>query len=127
MDIDFGTLSERNDVAVVCIQRVAGEFFDREDYCLRSEEVELITAVCDQFHSRGKMWVAPFSSQKRLNVDAILVVWHCGVASGEMIADALLGKHTPSGKLPMTFLKSLADTSARSFPGKELAESVFAR
>jgi len=41
--------------------------------------------------------------------DAILQGWYGGQAGGEAIADVLMGRYNPSGKLPVTFYRSHKD------------------
>ena len=42
-------------------------------------------------------------------VEAVLFVWYPGEAGGAAVADILFGQATPSGKLPLTFPRALAD------------------
>lgn len=43
------------------------------------------------------------------NLPAILNVWYPGQAGGDAIADVLFGDYNPSGKLPVTYYKSVND------------------
>ena len=45
-------------------------------------------------------------------VDAILFVWYPGMEGGRAVADVLFGDISPSGKLPLTFPKSLKQLPA---------------
>jgi len=56
-------------------------------------------------------------------VPAVLEAWYSGLEAGRAIASILFGDVNPSGKLPVTFPRSLSDSPAhaseRTFPGNE--------
>lgn len=43
------------------------------------------------------------------NIDGIIEAWYGGEAAGQAIADVLFGNYNPSGRLPVTFYKSIND------------------
>jgi beta-glucosidase len=57
------------------------------------------------------------------NVPAVLEAWYPGMHGGDALANIIFGDVSPSGKLPITFPKKLADSPAhlshRTFPGDE--------
>ncbi|KAK6543042.1 hypothetical protein TWF694_006972 [Orbilia ellipsospora] len=54
------------------------------------------------------------------NIKAVVQAWYGGQEAGNVIADVLLGKQNPSGKLPLTFPVKLEDNPTHMyFPGKD--------
>ncbi len=96
------------DVAVV----VAGlgeehecEGYDRATLDLPREQHELITAVAAA-NPRTVVVLsagAPVSVEWAEQVPAVLLVWYAGQELGPALADVLIGRAEPGGRLPMTF------------------------
>jgi beta-glucosidase len=99
------------------------ESTDRSDLKLPYGQDELIRAVATVNHRTVVVLVAasPLDLNNVLNSSpAVLMSWFNGSEGGNAIADVLLGKVNPSGKLPFTFPAALADSPAFSlgtFPG----------
>lgn len=59
------------------------------------------------------------------NAKGILEAWYPGMEGGKALAEIIFGKVNPSGKLPVTFPKKLADVPAEKmgdYPGKNRKE-----
>ncbi len=117
---------EGSDVAIISLGRKSGEAADRSeaDFYLKEGEKQLIKAVSDAYHAKGKKVVALLDICSPIDVaswqgqvDAVVCTWQGGQESGFAVADVLSGSVNPSGKLPMTFPVNYGDAYAdKNFP-----------
>ncbi|MFD0687792.1 beta-glucosidase [Actinomadura fibrosa] len=116
------TAARSADVAIVFGHYTEGEFADRPDLRLDAGGDALISAVAAANPNTvvvlqtGSAVLMPWKDE----VKAVLETWYAGDQQGTAIARLLWGDANPSGKLPMTFPKSLADTPTRTprqYPG----------
>ena len=115
-----------SDVAIISLGRKSGEAADRSeaDFYLKEGEAQLIKAVSEAYHAKGKQVVVLLDICSPLDVaswqdqiDALVCTWQGGQESGFSVADVLSGKVNPSGKLPMTFQIKYGDAYAdKNFP-----------
>lgn len=122
--------AKNSDVAIIFTglsDASEAESRDRLDLNLPSQQVELIEAVTK---ANPKTIVvnttgAPVLMDKWIgNVPSLLQAFYYGQEGGNAIADVLFGKISPSGKLPMTFLKRWEDSPAYGrYPGTEKSVS----
>jgi beta-glucosidase len=105
--------AENADLVVLIVgeqARLSGEASSRAIIDLPGAQNELIKTVAEV----GKPTVMIVEAGRPLTigpqvaqVDAVLYSFHAGTMAGPAIADLLWGKQSPSGKLPVTLLKSV--------------------
>ncbi|MDO4214525.1 MAG: glycoside hydrolase family 3 C-terminal domain-containing protein [Bacteroidales bacterium] len=126
---DLAAAVAANDVAIITLGRISGEFLDRTEanFNLSKEEKELIQKVSAAFQAAGKKCIVVLNiggvietaSWKNLP-NAVLLSWQAGQEGGNSVADVLTGKANPSGKLPMTWPNDFNDhASSQNFPRAE--------
>jgi beta-glucosidase len=119
------TAAAADSVVVFGYQRM-GEFSDIADLHLQGNGDRLVSAVAAANPSTvvvlqtGSAVEMPWVD----DVDSILEVWYAGERMGPAVARLLFGDVNPSGRLPMTFPRSLADTPTATSP--ERYPGVFA-
>lgn len=105
--------AQQADVVILSIgerRDMSGEAKSRSDIGIPGVQEELVKAI----HATGKPLVVLINAGRPLvfpwtanNVPAILYTWWLGSEAGNAIADVLFGDYNPSGKLPMTFPRSV--------------------
>ncbi len=118
-------LARQSDLAIVAVgtrstflgrgpkYSTSGEGFDLSSLELPGKQEELLKAV----KATGKPMIVVFIAGKPLampwvkeNADAVLVQWYGGEQQGNSLADILLGKVNPSGRLNVSFPYSTGNT-----------------
>ncbi len=87
---------------------LSGEGQSRGNIDLPGAQSELLTALAATGKPLAVIVMAgrPLAIGDELNEsDALLYAWHGGTMAGPALADLIFGKESPSGKLPVTFVK----------------------
>ncbi|RYG06025.1 MAG: hypothetical protein EOO02_01975, partial [Chitinophagaceae bacterium] len=103
--------AKRSDIAIITAGIHEGEFQDRAFLELPGKQEELIRRVA----ATGKPVVvllvggsAVTMSSWINKVQGIVDIWYPGEEGGNAVADVLLGKYNPAGRLPITFPVSVS-------------------
>ncbi len=114
-----------SDTAVIVLGRTAGEDHDNAaepgSYLLTKDEEEMIGKVCGAFKKSVVLlnisniidmkWVEAYRPS------AVLIIWQGGEAGCLGVADILSGKESPSGRLPDTIARDIADYPSTAYFG----------
>ena len=104
------------------------EFQDRSSLELPDDQIALINRTAATNPNTIVVLIAgsPIAMDGWLEaVPVVLEAWYSGMEGGRAIANVLFGNINPSGKLPLTFPRKLADSpahsggSSRTYPGDE--------
>ena len=117
------TVAKHSDVVVLCLglnetlegeQGDTGNSYaagDKPDLGLPQCQIDLMEAVL----ATGKPVIVCLMTGSAMDLNlaqekaaAVLQLWYPGVGGGKAVADILFGECSPSGKLPVTFYRSLA-------------------
>lgn len=121
-------INYEGDVAIYVVGRISGEGNDRRvikgDYKLNDSEIKDIL-LCNKKYKKFLLVVnagGPIDLSPVMEVPNILVLSQLGVETGNALADVILGKATPSGKLTTTWVTS---AQAVKFPFGERDDTVY--
>lgn len=126
--------AENSDVAILFLGEEAilsGEAHCRAELDLPGKQNQLIEAVSQTQTPIILVILAgrPLTIENILpKVDAILYAWHPGTMGGEAIAELLFGVESPSGKLPVTFVRKVGQIPlyyGQKHSGKPASEHSF--
>jgi beta-glucosidase len=120
-------LARRTDAAIIVAgnsSRLESEGFDRKSMNLPAGQDELIKAIAAANKNTVVVLIAgsPVTMTEWIeHVPAVLQAWYGGQEGGNAIGDIAFGLQNPSGKLPVTLPKQLADSPSHGFyPGENL-------
>ncbi len=118
-------LAARSDVAIIVATDYETEMMDRPDLRLPQDQDALIRAVAAANPRTVVVLMtgAPVEVEAwRNDVAAVVEAWYAGQEQGDAIARMLFGDVDATGRLPLTFPRSLAETpvsTPEQYPGVE--------
>lgn len=116
-DIKAVQAASTHDVTILCLGQKrswSGENTSRSDIRIPDIQQSLLREVSKAAHQRGHKLVVVLTNGRPLDLsdvepyaDAIVEAWHLGVMAGPALADVISGAESPSGRLTMTFPRSV--------------------
>ncbi|MGI9458333.1 MAG: beta-glucosidase BglX [Aeoliella sp.] len=106
-------IAEQADVVLLFVGEdalLSGEARSRADICVPGVQSALIEAIAKTGKPTALVFLAgrPLAIEEEMELaNAVLFAWHPGTMAGPAIGDLLFGDASPSGKLPVTFPKSV--------------------
>lgn len=137
MPLDEGLVKETAkscETAIVIIGRTAGEEQDNRleagSYLLSDDEIAMLTVVREHFKKVVLLLnvgnIIDMTDINRIAPDSVLYVWQGGMTGGKGTADVLIGKVSPSGKLPDTIAYKASDYPSDANFGREENRDIYA-
>lgn len=119
--------ARKADVAIVFALKLATENFDVADLSLPNEQDDLIAAVARANPQTAVVLETgnPIDMPWLGSVRAVLQAWYPGQRGGEAIANILTGKVSPSGRLPITFPRSVDQLPRKTVDGYDPKAMLF--
>lgn len=115
------TVAKMSDAVVLCVgldETLEGEQGDTGNQSASGDKLDLLLPACqrrmmDAVLAVGKPTVICLIAGSAIDLgeaadkaNAVLLAWYPGARGGKAVADLLLGKASPSGKLPLTFYRN---------------------
>ncbi len=108
---------KRSDAVVLCLgekRKWSGENASRSDIRIPAAQQRLLEAVAERAHRDGRPVVVVLFNGRALDLsavepvaDAVLEAWQPGTTGGDAVAALLSGAENPSGRLSVTFPRSV--------------------
>ncbi|MEL6863882.1 MAG: glycoside hydrolase family 3 C-terminal domain-containing protein, partial [Bacteroidota bacterium] len=120
----FSDVAARSEVTIACVgisQLIEGEegesimsnyFGDRQEIGLPQNQIDFLKVI----REKSKKLIVVLTGGSAITcpevyelADALIFAWYPGEQGGLAVGNALFGRSVPSGKLPVTFVRSLED------------------